>query len=121
MAAEPGSVVVCIPVAPGRQVDHSWGKATTVATVTVRDGAIADWTEDAVGWDALHDEGPHGSHHARIARFLLERHAQAVAASHMGPPMVNMLAKMGLVVDLGASGDAQAAALTVAAKVATPA
>ncbi len=40
MAAEPGSVVVCIPVAPGRQVDHSWGKATTVATVTVRDGAV---------------------------------------------------------------------------------
>ena len=111
-------VVVCVPVDAGRQVDHSWGKATTVATVTVRDGAIVAWAEDAVGWDVLHDEGPHGSHHARIARFLLDRHARGVAASHMGPPMVTMLTKMGLVVDLGASGDAEAAALAVAAKAA---
>ena len=113
-------VAVCVPVAPGRQVDHSWGKATVVATATVLDGAIADWSEEAVGWDVLHDEGEHGSHHARIARFLLGHHAKAVAASHMGPPMVNMLTKMGLVVSLGASGSAEAAVLEVAARVADP-
>ena len=114
------SVVVCVPVAPGRQVDHSWGKATVVATARVVDGVVTEWTEDSVGWDVLHDEGHHGSHHARIARFLLERSAQAVTAAHMGQPMVIMLGKMGLVVELGASGDAEAAVLAAAARVADP-
>ncbi|MCV2393547.1 hypothetical protein OEB99_04435 [Actinotalea sp. M2MS4P-6] len=115
--SEQGGVVVCVPVTGDRQVDHSWGKATVVATATVRDGAVVSWTEDAVGWDVLHDEGPHGSHHGRIARFLLGKGAQAVAASHMGPPMVNMLGKMGLVVALGAQGSAEDAVVEVAGRV----
>jgi predicted Fe-Mo cluster-binding NifX family protein len=118
--SEHEGVVVCIPVGSDRQVGHSWGKATVVATATVRDGAIVDWAEDTVSWDVLHDEGPHGSHHGRIARFLLEHKAQAVAASHMGPPMANMLAKMGLAVDLGVSGSAEAAVLAAAARVTDP-
>lgn len=121
MSEQSSDVVVCVPVAPGRVVDHSWGKAQVVATATVRDGAVATWTEDAVGWDVQHDVGPHGQHHARIARFLLDKGAHAVVASHMGPPMVNMLGKMGVVVQLGASGDAAAAVLAVAEQVHTPA
>lgn len=115
------AVVVCVPVAEGRQVDHSWGKATVVATAHVVDGVLTGWTEDTVGWDVLHDEGHHGSHHARVARFLLERSAHAVTAAHMGQPMMTMLTKMGLVVELGAAGDAEAAVLAAAARVGEPA
>lgn len=115
--SEQGGVVVCVPVDGDRNVDHSWGKATVIATVTVRDGAVAHWAQDEVGWDVLHDEGPHGSHHARIARFLLDKGAHAVAASHMGPPMVTMLGKMGLTVMLRAQGPAEAAALQAAGRV----
>lgn len=121
MSEQSGDVVVCVPVAPGRVVDHSWGKAQVVATATVHGGAVTQWTEDAVGWDVQHDVGPHGQHHARIARFLLDKGAHAVVASHMGPPMVTMLGKMGLTVQLGASGDATAAVLAVAAMVDSPA
>ena len=117
MTEQGPDVVVCVPVGDGRQVDHSWGKATVVATVTVRDGAVVGWAEDEVGWDVLHDQGEHGSHHARIARFLLGKGAHAVVASHMGPPMAHMLGKMGLIVAVGASGDAEAAAVQVAGRV----
>ncbi len=110
-------IVVCVPVTADRQVDHSWGKATVVATIVVRDGAVASFTQDDVGWDVSHDAGGHGSHHARIARFLLERKARAVAAAHMGAPMLNMLTKMGLTVVMDADGDAEAAAVAAASRV----
>ncbi len=116
--SEQDEVVVCVPVDGDGQVGHSWGKATVIATATVRDGAVVGWVEDAVGWDVLHDEGPHGSHHGRVAKFLIAQGAQAVAAAHMGPPMVNMLSKMRLVVALGASGPAREVAVEVAGRVA---
>jgi predicted Fe-Mo cluster-binding NifX family protein len=110
-------IVVCVPVTADRQVDHSWGKATVVATAVVRDGTVVSWTQEDVGWDVSHDQGGHGSHHTRIARFLLERKARAVAAGHMGAPMFNMLTKMGLTVLLEVSGDAETAANTAASRV----
>ncbi|HWS58890.1 MAG TPA: NifB/NifX family molybdenum-iron cluster-binding protein [Actinotalea sp.] len=110
------AVVVAVPVTAERQVDHSWGRAPRVALVSVADGRVVGWTEHAVGWDVLHDEGAEGSHHARVVRFLRENGVGAVAASHMGAPMVRTIGKLGLRLLLDAHGDAEAAALTVAAQ-----
>ncbi|MBK9739793.1 MAG: hypothetical protein IPO93_09820 [Actinobacteria bacterium] len=98
----------CIPITPDGQVGGGWGKASTVAVAEVVDGAIVDWRTHEVGWDLLHDAGE-GSHHARIVRFLGDNTITVVVAEHMGEPMQNMLAKLGLRVVLGAAGDARVA------------
>ncbi len=104
-------MVVCVPVTVDGAVDHSWGLARRVAVAEVTGGRVASWEEFDVGWDVLHDSDGEGRHHARLARFLLDHHVEAVAAGHMGAPMEHMLGKMGLKVVLGASGDAREAAL----------
>ena len=104
------AVKVCVPVTSDGLVEPRWGKAHRVAVAEVEDDTVRGWQEFEVGWDALHDAGSEGSHHARIARFLLDQGVEAVAASHMGPPMAAMLERMGLRVQLGASGDAREAA-----------
>jgi predicted Fe-Mo cluster-binding NifX family protein len=104
-------VKVCIPVTEGDQVDPRWGRADRVAMADIKDGQIDGWEEIAVGWGELHDSAGEGEHHARIARFLREHRVQVVVAGHMGPPMQNMLAKMGVEVRLGAGGPAREAAL----------
>lgn len=114
------TLVVCVPIGPDGRVGHSWGKAPAVALAVISDGAIVGWSEHAVGWDALHDEGTEGSHHARVVRFLREHDVAGVASAHMGPPMQNTLAKLGIAVDLGAQGDARTAALAVAARLERP-
>jgi predicted Fe-Mo cluster-binding NifX family protein len=81
-----------------------------VAVTTVDEDGIVDWREFEVGWGSLHDAGTEGSHHARIARFLLDHEVEAVVAYHMGPPMAHMLQKMGITVQLGKEGSARAAA-----------
>ncbi|NTW41312.1 MAG: hypothetical protein HGA44_15800 [Cellulomonadaceae bacterium] len=107
-------MIACIPVTPSGQVDPRWGKAQRVAFATVTDGAVATWEELEVGWDVAHDEGSEGSHHARVARVLIEHGVEAVVANHMGPGMVRMLATMSIPVHLGAQGDARTAVLTAA-------
>jgi predicted Fe-Mo cluster-binding NifX family protein len=112
MSTTTNPVIACVPVtADGRQLDPRWGKAAYVAVARVEGGAIAAWEIVPVGWDALHDVGTEGGHHARVARFLLEHHVQVVVANHMGPPMEQMLRQMRLGVRLGAGGDARAAVL----------
>jgi len=107
-------LVVCVPVGEDGRVGHSWGRAARVAVGEVADGRVLHWEEIAVGWDALHDAAGEGSHHARIASFLREHNVRAVAAGHMGEPMRHMLAKMGIELRMGASGDARAVALALA-------
>lgn len=107
-------MIVCITVTPDGQTGGGWGKARRVALATLTDGAITDWQEIDVGWDVAHDEGTEGSHHARIARFLIENKVDTVVAGHMGPPMVNTLDKMRIRTVLGVSGDARAAVLAAA-------
>lgn len=104
-------MIVAIPVSPDGTTEHGWGRAPRVAVAKVQAGVIESWAEFDVRWDELHDEGTEGGHHARIARFLTEHHVEAVVAGHMGPPMVQMLGRMGIGVHLGAQGDARAAAL----------
>jgi predicted Fe-Mo cluster-binding NifX family protein len=107
-------MIVCLPVTVEGQIDPRWGRANRVAVADVRDGAVLDWREDEVQWGELHDAGTEGSHHARVARFLLDHHVETVAADHMGQDMHRMLQKMGLAVRLGAAGDARAAAIAAA-------
>lgn len=107
-------MIVCVPVEPDGQVDPRWGRARRVAVADVRGGAVVDWREHDVGWDAAHESGTEGAHHARVARFLKDNGVQTVVAHHMGDGMSRMLLTMGLEVRLGASGDARTAAVTAA-------
>lgn len=102
-------MVVCVPVTTEGLIDPRWGRANRVAISELTGGGIESWREYDVRWDALHDAGTEGSHHARVARFLLDHHVQAVVANHMGEPMVHMLERMGVKVWLGAVGDAREA------------
>jgi predicted Fe-Mo cluster-binding NifX family protein len=108
-------MIVCVPVTQAGEIDPRWGRASRVAVADLRDGALASWEEIEVGWDALHDTGSEGGHHARVARFLQEHRTEVVVAHHMGDPMLQMLAAMGLDVRLGASGNARVAVLAASA------
>lgn len=110
----PNDMILCVPVTSDGQVDPRWGKADRVAVVDVIEGEIANWQEIETSWSRLHDEGTHGSHHARVVTFLRENQVEVVVANHMGDPMVRMLATMSLPVHLGAAGDARAAVLAAA-------
>ena len=100
-------MIVCVPVTKDGLVDPRWGRAARVALATVTGDTIERWQEIDVGWEELHDTGVEGQHHARVARFLQENGVQAVVAAHMGPPMEQMLRKMGIALHLGASGIAR--------------
>ncbi|MDE3113040.1 MAG: hypothetical protein KGN00_02670 [Chloroflexota bacterium] len=105
------STTVCVPVSGDGSVDPRWGRADRVAVAEVGEAGIEKWQEHEVGWGRLHDAGPEGQHHARIATFLREQHVRAVVAHHMGGGMELMLARMGIAVHLGASGGAKEAVL----------
>lgn len=98
-------MILCVPVMPTGEIDPRWGRAARVAVVEVRDGQLLRWEEHDVGWDRLHDVGGEGGHHARVARFLQRHRVEVVVAHHMGPPMAEMLERMGLEVRLGVTGD----------------
>lgn len=108
-------MIFCVPVTPTGEIDPRWGRAPRVAVVEVHEGRLVRWEEHDVAWDRLHDAGPEGSHHARVARFVKEHGVQIVIGHHMGSPMAQMLDRMGLEVRLGASGDAGRAVLYAAA------
>jgi predicted Fe-Mo cluster-binding NifX family protein len=103
------TTIVCIPVGEDGFVDPRWGRAERVAVATLSGDHVDNWQEFEVGWGRLHDEGPEGVHHARIARFLQDHGVQVVVAAHMGPGMMQMLAKMPIAVRLGAAGRAREA------------
>ncbi len=105
---------VCIPVTADGQVDPRWGRAACVAVAEIQGGSLIAWEEFAVAWDRLHDETTEGGHHARVARFLRDKGIDAVAAGHMGEPMVQMLGRLGIVVHLDVVGDAREAVISVA-------
>jgi predicted Fe-Mo cluster-binding NifX family protein len=107
-------MIVCVPVTADGAVDPRWGRAARVAVARVEAGRVAAWEEHDVAWDALHDIGTEGGHHARVARFLQDHGVEVVVAGHMGPPMVAMLGKLRIVAKLGVDGDARAAVAAVA-------
>jgi predicted Fe-Mo cluster-binding NifX family protein len=107
---------ICVTLTPDGQAGGGFGKAPRVALVTVDDGRVTASEEHAVGWDELHDTGTEGSHHARIARFLLDHAVEVVAAGHIGPPMQHQLGRMGIAFRLGAEGDPRDVAVAAAAE-----
>lgn len=109
-------MLCCVPVMGGGWIDPRWGRARRVALARVEGGAIRDWTEVEVEWDALKDQGSEGAHHARVARFIREQGVDAVVAHHMGDDMHHMLGTMGVAVWLGAEGGARDAVLAAAAR-----
>jgi predicted Fe-Mo cluster-binding NifX family protein len=105
-------MILCTPVTSDGLAGGSWGRASKVALATAADGKILDWKEFDVGWDALHDEGTEGSHHSRVARFLIDHNVEVVVAEHMGPGMAQMVGKLKIRTASGARGDARASILT---------
>lgn len=106
-------MIVCLAVTPEGLLGPRWGRAERVAVVDVREGSIDSWNEFEVGWAELHDVGPEGGHHARVARFLKEHGVAVVVAQHVGPGMQQMLGKMGIDLRLAQPGRASDAALSV--------
>jgi predicted Fe-Mo cluster-binding NifX family protein len=104
-------MIVAVSVTADGMVTGGWGRADRVAIARVEGGKIEDWTVYETGWNSLHDEGTEGSHHARIARFLMDHKVERVVTGHMGPPMQRMLAQMGIAASMGGGGDARAAVL----------
>jgi predicted Fe-Mo cluster-binding NifX family protein len=106
-------MIVCAPITTsgdkGPQIDPRWGRANWVALADLQNGEITNWQEIEVSWDRLHDEGTHGSHHARIVKFLKEHGVEAIVAHHLGDGMVRMLETMKIPVYFDAAGDARAA------------
>jgi predicted Fe-Mo cluster-binding NifX family protein len=107
-------MVVCVPVTGEGLIDPRWGRAARVAIANVQEGDVVSWQEVEVAWGDLRDAEPEGSHHARVARFLKEHHAEVVIAHHMGEEMLHMLRRLGIRVILGAAGDAREAAVSAA-------
>ena len=109
-SAAPQETVVAVNLA-GSAVGAGWGRARVVAVAHITDGQVTDWTEHPVGWDALHDQGHEGAHHARIVRFCRQHGVQVVVTGHLGPPMHRTLIKLGCKVVTGLAGEARAAAV----------
>ena len=107
-------MILCVPVTTTGEVDPRWGRAARIAVAEVTGGQLRRWDEHEVAWDRLHDDGPEGAHHARVARFVQEHRASVVVAGHMGDPMRQMLERMGIGVRLGVSGDARRAVIAAA-------
>ncbi len=102
---------IATPVTATGQSAAAWGKAHWIGVATVSDGAVSAWQVHEVAWDVSHDEGTHGSHHARIVRFLKEHDIAAVVVDHMGPGMVQVMETMKIPVLPASPGDAQASVL----------
>lgn len=105
---------VCTTLGPGGTVGGGLGRAARVAVASVEEGQVASWDEHDVGWDALHDQGSEGSHHARIVRFLREQGVDVVVAAGIGPGMLRTLGSMGVRAVTRANGDAKDAVLSAA-------
>lgn len=104
-------MILATPVSATGQSAAAWGKAHWVAVATVAEGELTAWQVHEVAWDVSHDSGSHGSHHARIVRFLIDNQIQAVVVDHMGEGMQRVLAKMGIPLLPATPGDARESVL----------
>lgn len=104
-------MIVATPVTAEGLSAAAWGKAHWIGVADVQDDEVVSWQVHEVAWDVSHDAGTHGSHHARIVRFLKEHGVQAVVVDHMGPGMQRVMATMGIPLLPASPGDAQASVL----------
>jgi len=110
-------VIIATPVTEDGLSAAAWGRAHWVGVADVEDGAVRSWQVHEVGWDVSHDEGTHGSHHARIVRFLKDEGVQAVVVDHMGEGMQRVMNTMGIPLLPASPGDAKASVLAAVASV----
>jgi predicted Fe-Mo cluster-binding NifX family protein len=103
-------MIICLPITKDGNVDPRWGRADWIAIADVVNHEILSWREVKVSWSTLHDQGTDGSHHARVVKFLKDQKIEAIVVNHMGDGMTRMLETMKIPVQLGAIGDARAAA-----------
>lgn len=108
-------MIIATPVTEDGRSAAAWGRAHWVGVADVEDDAVRSWQVHEVGWDVSHDEGTHGSHHARIVRFLKEEGVQAVVVDHMGEGMQRVMNTMGIPLLPASPGDAQASVLAAVA------
>jgi predicted Fe-Mo cluster-binding NifX family protein len=108
-------MIVCVAVDKDGSVGPRWGRADRVAVASVTGSGIESWDEFDVGWNELHDAGPEGQHHARVARFLQDHGVEAVVAYHVGLGMQQMLGKMGIAMKTTSATRASEAALSAVA------
>lgn len=102
-------MIVATPCTAEGQSSAAWGKAHWVGVAEVdQTPAVVSWTIHEVAWDESHDAGTHGSHHARIVRFLKEQGIEAVVVDHMGEGMQRVMNTMGIPLLPASPGDAQA-------------
>lgn len=104
-------MIIATPVTEDGRSAAAWGRAHWIGVAEVTDGAVRAWSIHEVGWDESHDEGAHGSHHARIVRFLKEQGIEAVVVDHMGEGMVRVMNSMGIPILPASPGDAQSSVL----------
>ena len=98
---------IATPVTSEGHSAAAWGKAHWIGVAEVIDGAVASWRIEEVAWDESHDSGTHGSHHARIVRFLKDESIDAVVVDHMGEGMVRVMNTMGIPILTATPGDAR--------------
>ncbi|MEL4506096.1 NifB/NifX family molybdenum-iron cluster-binding protein [Luteococcus sp. H138] len=112
-------MIVATPTTADGQSATSWGKAHWVGVAEFAPGAegpeVRAWQIHEVAWDESHDAGTHGSHHARIVRFLKDQGVQAVVVDHMGDGMRRVMNTMGIPLLPASPGDAQASVLAAVA------
>jgi predicted Fe-Mo cluster-binding NifX family protein len=113
-------MILMTPVTPEGQADARFGRAHWVAVAEVEEGQIASWQVHEVSWDVLHDESPHGVHHARVMTFLKEHGVEAVVSAEMGAGMARMLESAKLLVLPARPGDAKASVLGALSDPSTP-
>ena len=94
---------------------HAWGRAHWIAVAEFSADALTGWEVYEVAWDESHDSGTHGSHHARIVRFLKDERIDAVVVDHMGEGMVRVMNTMGIPILTATPGDARASILAAVA------
>lgn len=108
-------MIIATPVTEAGLSAAAWGKAHWIGVADVEDGQVRAWQIHEVGWDVSHDEGTHGSHHARIVRFLKDQGIEAVVVDHMGDGMQRVMHTMGIPLLPASAGDAQASVLAAVA------
>lgn len=101
-------MIVATPVTAEGHSAAAWCKAHWIGLAEVDDrGEVGQLTIHEVAWDVSHDSGSHGSHHARIVRFLNDHQVRAVVVDHMGAGMQRVMASMGIPLLPASPGDAR--------------
>lgn len=114
-------MILATPTTADGQSARAWGRAHWVGVAEVQPSAtgpvVVEWQVHEVAWDESHDSGTHGSHHARIVRFLKEQGIQAVVVDHMGDGMQRVMHSMGIPILPATQGDARTSVLAALAAV----